>query len=76
MAVCYLPEFSHPQAQNDALADAIKELEASTAALDSMDEPNNRQSIVSSSGYGTTTSNSSASEEVQLITHGKGWSYR
>ncbi|XP_067931717.1 serine-rich adhesin for platelets-like isoform X2 [Watersipora subatra] len=58
------------KAQNDALADAIAELEASTAALnDCLEEPNNRQSVVSSSGYGTTTSNSSASEDIQLITH-------
>lgn len=59
----------YPQATNDALADALKELEATTAALNScFDEAYGRQSVVSSSGYGTTTSNSSASEEVQLVT--------
>lgn len=63
--------FTRFQATNDALADALKELEASTAALNHcLDDQFSRQSVVSSSGYGTTTSNSSASEEVQVIPQG------
>lgn len=67
LTLCICPS----QANNDALADALKELEATTAALNCFEDTYSRQSVVSSSGYGTTTSNSSASEEVPVVTQGE-----